>query len=77
MYSLAEKWKKTPATVYKILNSTGIFDNYIVRGYDVLHTLGKEYLVEDITDFVREKGLIYEVRDENKYMKRKEGYYAR
>jgi len=57
LYSLAEKWKKTPATVYKILNSTGIFDNYIVRGYDVLHTLGKEYLVEDITDFVREKGV--------------------
>lgn len=57
LYSLAEKWKKTPATVYKILNSAGIFDNYIVKGYDVLHTLGKEYLVEDITDFVREKGV--------------------
>ena len=43
--------------VYKILNSTGILDHYIIPYYDVLHTLGKEYLVEDITDFVREKGI--------------------
>ncbi|MCI6044967.1 DUF3791 domain-containing protein [bacterium] len=57
LYSLAEKWNKTPAAVYNILNSTGILDNYIIAGYDMLHTLGKEYLVEDITDFVREKGV--------------------
>jgi len=57
LYSLAEKWEKTPSAVYKILNSTGILDNYIIAGYDILHTQGKEYLVEDITDFVREKGV--------------------
>lgn len=57
LYSLAEKWKKTPSAVYKILNSTGILDNYIIAGYDILHTQGKEYLVEDITDFVKEKGV--------------------
>lgn len=56
LYSLADKWKMSPAKVYKILNSTGILDNYIIKCYDVLHTLGKEYLVEDITEFVREKG---------------------
>ena len=43
--------------VYDILNSTGILDDYIIKCYDVLHTLGKEYLVEDITEFVREKGI--------------------
>ena len=47
----------SPAKVYKILNSTGILDNYIIKCYDVLHTQGKEYLVEDITDYVREKGV--------------------
>ncbi|MEE0885100.1 MAG: DUF3791 domain-containing protein [Faecalimonas sp.] len=57
LYSLASKWKKTPSTVYKILNSTGILDNYIIACYDVLHTQGKEYLVEDITDYVQEKGV--------------------
>lgn len=56
IYSLAEKWKKSPAAVYKILKSTGILDDYIIQCYDTLHTLGKEYLVEDITDYVKEKG---------------------
>ena len=57
LYSLADKWKMSPAKVNKILNSTGILDNYIIKCYDVPHTQGKEYLVEDITNFVREKGV--------------------
>lgn len=57
LYSLADKCKMSPAKVYKILNSTGILDNYIIQCYDVLHTQGKEYLVQDITDYVREKGV--------------------
>ena len=57
LYSLADKWIKTPATVYNILNSTGILDNYVIAGYDMLHTQGKEYLVEDITEYAREKGV--------------------
>lgn len=57
LYSLADKWNMSPVAVYKILNDTGILDNYIIKCYDSLHTLGKEYLVEDITDFVREKGV--------------------
>lgn len=57
IYSLSDKWKMTPAAVYKILNTTGILDNYIIPCYDVLHTQGKEYLVDDITEYVREKGV--------------------
>lgn len=30
---------------------------YVIACYDTLHTLGKEYLVEDITEFVKEKGI--------------------
>ena len=45
----------TTLEVYEVLDSTGILDDYIIKCYDVLHTLGKEYLVEDITEFVREK----------------------
>lgn len=57
LYSLADKWNKTPAMVYKILNSTGILDDYIIACYDVLHTQGKEYLVDDITEYAKEKGV--------------------
>lgn len=56
-YNLAEKWEKTPSEVYRILDRTGILDEYIFKCYDTLHTLGTEYLVEDITEFVKEKGV--------------------
>ena len=56
LYALGQHWNMTTPEVYDILNSTGILDDYIIKCYDVLHTLGKEYLVEDITEFVREKG---------------------
>lgn len=56
-YNLAEKWGKTPAEVYKILNNTHILDDYILPCYDILHTLGTEYLMEDITEYIREKGI--------------------
>ena len=58
VYQLAEKWNKTPPEVYKILNDTRILDDYIIACYDTLHTLGAEYLTEDITDFAREKGVL-------------------
>lgn len=57
LYALGEHWNMTTPEVYDILNSTGILDDYIIKCYDVLHALGKEYLVEDITEFVREKGI--------------------
>lgn len=57
IYQLAEKWNKTPPEVYKILNDTHILDDYIIACYDTLHTLGAEYLKEDITEFVKEKGV--------------------
>ncbi len=57
IHNLADKWKKTPSEVYKLLNDTHILDDYIIRCYDTLHTQGKGYLMEDITEFVMEKGV--------------------
>ena len=55
-YSLSDSWNTSPAEVYKVLNSSRVLDGYIIEAYDVLHTLGKEYLVEDITDLVNNRG---------------------
>lgn len=57
LHALGQHWNMTTPEVYDILNSTGILDDYIIKCYDVLHALGKEFLVEDITEFVREKGI--------------------
>ena len=40
IYSLADKWKMSPAKVYKILNSTGILDDYIIKCYEVKKNKG-------------------------------------
>lgn len=44
--------------VYHRLADSGILMGYIVPSYDVLHTFGKEYLMEDLTDYMREKGVL-------------------
>ena len=57
IHRLAERWGKPVPEIYAILNNTGILDGYIFKCYDTLHTLGTEYLVEDLTEFAREKGV--------------------
>lgn len=57
LHALGQHWNMTTPEVYEILNTTGILDDYIIKCYDVLHALGKEYLVEDITELVRKKGI--------------------
>ena len=57
IHALADDWNKPYRKVYQILNESGILDSYILPCYDVLHTQGKQYLVEDITEFVKEKGV--------------------
>lgn len=57
LHSLAEAWQKTPSEVYAILNGTRILDDYVIKCYDTLHTLGREYLIDDITSYVNERGV--------------------
>lgn len=56
IHALSEDWDRTCGQVYQILNETGILDDYILPCYDVLHTQGRQYLVEDVTEFAKEKG---------------------
>lgn len=44
--------------VYNMLAKSGILQDYIIGSYDVLHTFGKEYLMEDLIDYMREKELV-------------------
>ena len=45
--------------VYIRLKESGILDGYIIPSYDVLHTFGSRYLMEDITEYMREKGVLW------------------
>ena len=56
--SLADALHWSASKVYKTLRSTGLLADYIVPCYDVLHTFSKEYIVDDLTDALREKGAL-------------------
>ncbi len=43
--------------VYDALFKSNILNGYIVSEYDVLHTQGKEYIVEDILEVMQERGV--------------------
>lgn len=43
--------------VYRRLKESDILDGYIVAAYDVLHTFGKKYLVEDIVSLMKQRGV--------------------
>ena len=55
LHALGQHWNMTTPEVYDILNSTGILDDYIIKCYDVLHTLGKEYLVEILQSLLEKR----------------------
>ena len=44
--------------IYTRLKSSGILYEYIVPSYDVLHTFSSRYLMEDLTEYMREKGVL-------------------
>ena len=44
--------------VYGRLKRSGILYDYIVPSYDVLHTFSSRYLMEDITEYMKEKGVL-------------------
>ena len=44
--------------VYSRLKKSGILYGYIVPSYDVLHTFSSRYLMEDLTEYMREKGVL-------------------
>lgn len=45
--ALADKLDLLAPTVYKKLSDSKILDDYIIPFYDILHTLGAEYLLHD------------------------------
>lgn len=55
---LAQVLKMSQREVYRRLKQSGILYDYIVPSYDVLHTFSSRYLIEDITDYMKEKGVL-------------------
>lgn len=55
---LAHVLNMTQGDVYDRLVRSGILYDYIIPSYDVLHTFSSRYLMDDITSYMREKGVL-------------------
>lgn len=55
--SVAERLQKSPSEIYKIFKQSNVIAGYLIPAYDVLHTFGRQYLVDDLLDFMQEKGV--------------------
>ena len=57
--NIAEHLNLNGSDVYNMLTvKSKILDDYIVPYYDVLHTQGKEYIVNDIVEYMGKEGLL-------------------
>ena len=57
--SVAERLNTSGSNVYKLLaNDCKILDDYIVPYYNVLHTQGKEYIINDIIEYMKKEGVL-------------------
>ena len=57
IHACANRWSKFPSDVYKLLQKTGCIDNYLVPHYDILHTQGTDYIVDDIKEYLGIRGV--------------------
>ena len=57
--SLAEKLNIDAKKIYKILRvDTDILDNYIIPCYEPLHSQSKAYIVNDLIQLMKAKGVL-------------------
>ena len=57
IHACADKWRKMPSDVYKLLQNSGCIDHYLVPHYDILHTQGTDNIVEVIKEYLVIRGV--------------------
>lgn len=57
IHACANTWHLSPKQVYCKLQAIGCIDEYLVPNYGVLHTQGSGYLVDDIKEYLRIRGV--------------------
>lgn len=52
---LARKTGKPYIEVYERMSRVGAIENYILKNYDTLHTESREYVLEDVEEYINNK----------------------
>ena len=57
IHRCAERWEKISSEAYHILKKSGCIDKCLISHYDILHTQGEKYLVDDVERYLHERGI--------------------
>ena len=57
IHACANKWDMLPSKVYQKLQNAECIDRYLVPHYDILHTQGTDYIVDDIEKYLEVRGI--------------------
>ncbi len=57
IHRCSDQWGLSPSRTYQILENTGCIRKYLVPHYDVLHTQSSVYVLEDIQEYLRKRGV--------------------
>ena len=56
LHVLSAAWGTSPSGAYDLCKKAGVIDNYLIPHYDVLHSLGSNAIIEDVTGYIRDRG---------------------
>lgn len=57
IHACANKWEVNPSTVYKHLQSVDCITDFLVPNYDILHTQGTPFIVQNIEEYLNVRGI--------------------
>lgn len=56
IHACAHRWGRAPAEVYDLLDRAGGIGGFLVPHYDVLHTQSTDYVVDDVSEYLANRG---------------------
>ncbi|MGL4485085.1 MAG: DUF3791 domain-containing protein [Anaerovoracaceae bacterium] len=54
---IADSKNISTAEVYSAMAESGVIDEYLIPQYEPLHTLGEQYVIEDLVGLMRDRGV--------------------
>ena len=57
IHACSNRWHLPPSEVYQKMTRADCINSYLVAHYDVLHTLGTGYLVDDVREYLERRGI--------------------
>ena len=57
IHACANRWNVAPSQVYQALKKSGCLDRYLIPSYGIRHTQSTNYVVQDIEEYLEERGI--------------------